>query len=193
MSVNLSKSTLLRKQNSPNSEIKVLLMNYITNKNPDMKVNIPHNTVEILKILIKNSSNEFDNISNNLQRIIDDDKIDFKDIPEFILLVENIYILIVRHRKKLAPFNGETLAVTSGEILKIIIKLLVEMEHFSLNNFISADLDEPNLEDDNEAKKHEKLGLIENSNKIIDVCVKLLLIPINNDCKIARKIFSCCC
>ena len=52
MSINMSKSTLLRKPSSPNSEIKVLLMNYITNKNPDMKVNIPHNTVEILKILI---------------------------------------------------------------------------------------------------------------------------------------------
>ena len=192
MSINLSKSTLLRKPSSSNSEIKVLLMNYITNKNPDMKVNIPHNTVEILKILIKNSSNEFDNISSNLQKIIDDNKIDFKDIPDFIQLVENIYILIVRHRKKLAPFNGKTLATTSGEILKIIIKLLVEMEHFSLNNFISADLDGSNVEDidvNNDAKQ----DLIENSNKIIDMCVKLILIPINNDCKIARKIFSCCC
>lgn len=189
----MSKSTILRKPNSPNSEIKVLLMNYITNTNPNMKVNIPHKTVEILKILIKNSSNEFDNISSNLQKIIDDNKIDFKDIPEFIQLVENIYILIVRHRKKLAPFNGKTLGTTSGEILKIIIKLLVEMEHFSLNNFISAELDGPNLEDENETNNDAKQSLIENSNKIIDVCVKLLLIPINNDCKIARKLFSCCC
>ena len=195
MSINLSKSTLLRKPNSSNSEIKVLLMNYITNKNPDMKVNIPHNTVEILKILIKNSSNEFDNISSNLQKIIDDNKIDFKDIPDFIQLVENIYILIVRHRKKLAPFNGKTLATTSGEILKIIIKLLVEMEHFSLNNFISADLDGTNEEDENgnNINNNAKQDLIENSNKIIDMCVNLILIPINNDCKIARKIFSCCC
>jgi hypothetical protein len=193
MSINLSKSTLLRKPSSPNSEIKVLLMNYITNKNPTMKVNIPHNTVEILKILIKNSSDEFDIISSNLQKIIDDNKIDFKDIPEFIQLVENIYILIVRHRKKLAPFNGKTLATTSGEILKIIIKLLVEMEHFSLNNFISADMDGTNEEDTIDVNNDAKQGLIENSNKVIDVCVKLLLIPINNDCKIARKIFSCCC
>jgi hypothetical protein len=193
MSINLSKSNLLRKPSSPNSEIKVLLMNYITNKNPTMKVNIPHNTVEILKILIKNSSDEFDNISSNLQKIIDDNKIDFKDIPEFIQLVENIYILIVRHRKKLAPFNGKTLATTSGEILKIIIKLLVEMEHFSLNNFISADMDGTNEEDTIDVNNDAKQGLIENSNKVIDVCVKLLLIPINNDCKIARKIFSCCC
>jgi hypothetical protein len=193
MSINLSKSTLLRKPSSSNSEIKVLLMNYITNKNPDMKVNIPHNTVEILKILIKNSSNEFDNISSSLQKIIDDNKIDFKDIPDFIQLVENIYILIVRHRKKLAPFNGKTLATTSGEILKIIIKLLVEMEHFSLNNFISADMDGTNLDDDIDVNNDAKQDLIENSNKIIDMCVKLILIPINNDCKIARKIFSCCC
>ena len=50
----MSKSTLLRTPNSPNSEIKVLLMNYITNTNPEIKVKIPHNTVEILKILIKN-------------------------------------------------------------------------------------------------------------------------------------------
>lgn len=191
----MSKSTLLRKPNTPNSEIKVLLMNYITNVNPNVNpnVNIPHNTVEILKILIKNSSNEFDNISNNLQRIIDDDKIDFKDIPEFILLVENIYAFIVRHRKKLAPFSGKALAVTSGEILKIIIKLLVEMEHFSLNNFISADLDGTSIENENDFKNNAKQGLIENSNKIIDVCVKLLLIPINNDCKIARKVLNCCC
>lgn len=193
MSINLSKSTLLRKPSSSNSEIKVLLMNYITNKNPDMKVNIPHNTVEILKILIKNSSNEFDNISSSLQKIIDDNKIDFKDIPDFIQLVENIYILIVRHRKKLAPFNGKTLATTSGEILKIIIKLLVEMEHFSLNNFISPDMDGTNLDDDIDVNNDAKQDLIENSNKIIDMCVKLILIPINNDCKIARKIFSCCC
>lgn len=193
MSINLSKSTLLRKPSSSNSEIKVLLMNYITNKNPDMKVNIPHNTVEILKILIKNSSNEFDNISSSLQKIIDDNKIDFKDIPDFIQLVENIYILIVRHRNKLAPFNGKTLATTSGEILKIIIKLLVEMEHFSLNNFISPDMDGTNLDDDIDVNNDAKQDLIENSNKIIDMCVKLILIPINNDCKIARKIFSCCC
>ena len=189
----MSKSTLLRTPTSPNSEIKVLLMNYITNKNPNINLNIPHNTVEILKILIKNSSNEFDNISNNLQKIIDDNKIDFKDIPEFILLIENIYILIVRHRKKLAPFSGKILAVTAGEILKIIIKLLVEIEHFSLNNFISADLNGTNIEDDNDTTNDAKQGLIENSNNIIDVCVKLLLITINNECKIARKIFSCCC
>jgi hypothetical protein len=193
MSINLSKSTLLRKPSSSNSEIKVLLMNYITNKNPDMKVNIPHNTVEILKILIKNSSNEFDNISSSLQKIIDDNKIDFKDIPDFIQLVENIYILIVRHRKKLAPFNGKTLATTSGEILKIIIKLLVEMEHFSLSNFISAELDGTNEEDNIDVNNDAKQDLIKNSNKIIDMCVKLILIPINNDCKIARKLFSCCC
>lgn len=193
MSINLSKSTLLRKPSSSNSEIKVLLMNYITNKNPDMKVNIPHNTVEILKILIKNSSNEFDNISSSLQKIIDDNKIDFKDISEFIQLVENIYILIVRHRKKLAPFSGKTLATTSGEILKIVIKLLVEMEHFSLNNFISADMDGTNEEDDIDVNNDAKQDLIKNSNKIIDMCVKLILIPINNDCKIARKLFSCCC
>jgi hypothetical protein len=168
-------------------------MNYITNKNPDMKVNIPHNTVEILKILIKNSSNEFDNISSSLQKIIDDNKIDFKDIPDFIQLVENIYILIVRHRKKLAPFNGKTLATTSGEILKIIIKLLVEMEHFSLSNFISAELDGTNEEDNIDVNNDAKQDLIKNSNKIIDMCVKLILIPINNDCKIARKLFSCCC
>ena len=189
----MSKSTLLRKPNSPNSEIKVLLMNYITNTNPEIKVKIPHNTVEILKILIKNASNEFDNISSNLQKIIEDNKIDFKDIPEFILLVENIYILIVRHRKKLAPFSGETLAMTAGDILKIIIKLLLEMEHFSLNNFINADLNGSSVEDENDINNNEKQGLIENSNKIIDVCVKLILIPINNDCKIARKILSCCC
>ena len=59
-------------------------MNYITNTNPEIKVKIPHNTVEILKILIKNASNEFDNISSNLQKIIEDNKIDFKDIPEFM-------------------------------------------------------------------------------------------------------------
>lgn len=197
MSINLSKSTLLRNTNSPNSEIKVLLMNYITKSNPNMKIDIPHNTVEILKILIKNSTDEFDNISNNLQKIIEDNKIDFKDIPEFILLVENIYIFIVRHRKKLAPFSGKTLAITSGEILKIIIKLLVEIEHFSLNDFINADLDDHNTYDeqdiDNKTINDEKHKLIENSNKIIDVCVKLLIIPINNDCKIARKLFSCCC
>jgi hypothetical protein len=185
MSISLSKPTLLKKPSSSNSEIKVLLMNYITNTNLDKKVNIPHNTVEILKILIKNSDDEFDNISSNLQKIIDDNKIDLKDIPEFIELVENIYKLIVRHRKKLAPFNGKTLATTSGEILKIIIKLLVEMHHYSLNDFISVALDEANEKDTND--------LIENSNKIIDMCVKLILIPINNDCKIARKIFGCCC
>lgn len=193
MSINMSKSTLLRKPSSPNSDIKVLLMDYITNTNPNMKVSIPHNTVEIMKILIKNSTNEFDNISSNLEKIINDNKIDFKDIPEFIQLVENIYILIIRHRKKLAPFNGKTLATTSGEILKIVIKLLVEIEHFSLNKFISADLDEPNLEDNNDTSNDAKQFLIENSNKIIDVCVNLILIPISNDCKIARKIFSCCC
>lgn len=193
MSVNMSKSTLFKNPSSPNSEIKVLLMNYITKTNPNIKVNMPHNTVEILKILIKNSSNEFDNISNNLQKIIEDNKIDFKDIPELILLVENIYTLIIRHRKKLAPFSGTTLAVTAGDILKIIIKVLVEMEHFSLNNFISVDLNGTSENDDNDIKNDEKLNLIENSNKIIDVCVKLILIPINNDCKIARKIFSCCC
>lgn len=189
MSINISKSTLLRQPNLPNSEIKVLLMNYITKKN----LNIPHNTVEILKILIKHSSNEFDNISNKLEKIIEDNKIDFKDIPEFILLVENIYILIVRHRNKLAPFNGETLAKTAGEILKIIIKILVEMEHFCLNNFINVELNGIMVDDDNDITNNEKQGLIENSNKIIDVCVKLISIPINNNCNIVRKLFSCCC
>ena len=83
--------------------------------------------------------------------------------------------------------------MTAGDILKIIINLLLEMEHFSLNNFINADLNGSSVEDENDINNNEKQGLIENSNKIIDVCVKLILIPINIDCKIARKILSCCC
>jgi len=190
----MSKSGLLTKPNNHNSDIKVLLMNYITDKNNNNNnIKIPSNTIEIIKILIKNTSNEFDIISKNLQKIIEDNKIDFKDVPEFILLVENIYTIIVRHRKKLEPFNGQTLAITSGEILKIIIKLLIEMEQFSLSKFIHIDI-EDNQDNDNtfDSKKDEKNKLIENSNNIIDVCVKLIMIPIGNDCNIARKIFSCC-
>ena len=96
----MSKSGLLTKPNNHNSDIKVLLMNYITDKNNiNNNIKIPSNTIEIIKILIKNTSNEFDIISKNLQKIIEDNKIDFKDVPEFILLVENIYTIIVRHRK----------------------------------------------------------------------------------------------
>lgn len=203
----MSKSSLLYKPNNTSSDIKVLLMNYITKKDYNKNIKLPQNTIEILKILIINSTNEFELVSNSLQKIIDDNKIDFKDIPEFIILIENLYILIVRHRKKLAPFSGKTLAVTSGEILKIIIRLLVEMDHFSLSKFINVDINDdafPNNsesidnENDNDnqiidIKRDEKTKLIQYSNNIIDVCIKLLLIPINNDCKIARKMFSCCC
>ena len=194
----MSKSTLLSLPNKPHSDIKVMLMNYITKKD----VKIPQYSIEILKILIKCSSNEFDTISVSLQKIIDDNRIDFKDVPEFILLIENLYILIVRHRKKLAPYSGNALAVTAGEILKIIITLLVEMEYFSLSNFISIDIDDDDHDDNTknndtdeniDSKQHEKNKLISHSSKIIDVCVKLLLIPINNECKIARKVFGCCC
>ena len=193
----MSKSSLLSLPNKPHSDIKVMLMNYITKKD----VKIPQYSIEILKILIKCSSNEFDTITLSLQKIIDDNRIDFKDIPEFILLIENLYILIVRHRKKLAPYNGNALAVTAGEILKIIITLLVEMEYFSLSNFISIDINDDNDDDTKnndtneniDSKQHEKNKLISHSSKIIDVCVKLLLIPINNECKIARKVFGCCC
>ena len=109
------------------SDIKVLLMNYITNSNNNIEFQIPHNTVEILKILIKNSTGEFDKISLSLQNVIQDNKIDFNDVPDFIVLIENLYLLIVRHRKKLAPYSGNTLAINAGEILKIIIRLLIQI------------------------------------------------------------------
>jgi hypothetical protein len=190
----MSKSKSLK---MPNSDLKLLLMNYITN-NVDTKIKIPHNTVEILKVLIKNSSNEFDKISVSLQEIIEDNVIDFKDVPALIILIENLYKLIMRHRKKLAPYNANTLAITSGEILKIIIKILVEMEHFNLSSFIRIDVQDDENKSNNDENSSsninqlDKQKLIINSNQFIDACVKLILIPINSECGFARKIFSCC-
>ena len=198
----MSKSNLLSNPIKTQTDIKVLLMNYITKI--DCKINIPQYSKEILKILIKHSTNEFEIISINLQKIIDDNRIDFKDVPEFIVLIENLYILIVRHRKKLSPYNGNALAVTSGEILKIIIQLLVEMDYFSLSEFINININNHDYnndyDNDNEEstkqidfKQHEKEKFINHAFKIIDVCIKLLLIPINNNCKVVKSIFNCCC
>lgn len=181
------------------STIKELVVSHITD---NIYVGIPEEVVSTINVIMRDTSNKFENIETILLDIIDDNKIDFNDVPHFIKIIEEIYYLLIQNKKYLKSFTSKSFAIVSGELLKIMVRVLVERENKSpkkltiIVNDVSdsdndSDISQVQLNEVGNLKNKEKF--FENADNVIDISVKLLLIPISSGCTSTfKKIFKCC-
>lgn len=178
---------------------KELIVSHITDK---IYVGIPEEVVSTINVILRDTSDKFENIETILLDIIDDNKIDFDDVPHFIKIIEEIYHLLIQNKKYLKTFTSKSFAIVSGELLKIMVRVLVERENnspkkqsISVNDVSDSDndsdLSQVQLNDMGNIKNKERF--FKNADNVIDISVKLLLIPISSGCTSTfKKIFKCC-
>jgi hypothetical protein len=101
------------------------LLQFETNKNIST-IQLNEKEISIIQFLAKNSPDFLNGVKTCLLEIIKDGKIDSNDIPQFFILIKNIYTLF--HKQPQIKIND--IASTVGSILKYII-------HIILNNNIT--------------------------------------------------------
>ena len=118
--------------------------------NPDL--------LRIVNYLIDNDNHVFfENIEKCLRNITYDNKIDSKDIPDILKLLESTYLLILKLKKM--KFTKKAGIYNAGELLKLVIKILI-MEHKV------------------EVAKTNKIQYINQFNHLVDTTISLMMLPI---------------
>jgi len=120
------------------------------------QVNLTPELIEIIKKILSASPDCFNDIEKAVNEIIKDGKIDSKDIPQFIIVVQKIYKII--YSLKDAKFDAKKRSEFTASVLKFIVHLLV------LERKIKID-------EDKEAQ------FLTDCDALIDACIGLLSFP----------------
>lgn len=110
------------------SELLLNLLNDV-NRLQQFKVRIKPEIKECILLLVSQDSEIFDNMDENIKKIIKDNKINSKDVPELLKLIQNLYKSINKSKdiiKKTDPYK------LTEKILIIIIALY--LEYNNINN-----------------------------------------------------------
>ena len=143
--------------NNSISKLQLLLEQFIKKTGiTNYKYVISNKTKEIIQLIIKKYPIYFETIEKLITNIVKDDKIDSYDIPDIIILIKMLYEII--YNLKEVKLTTMEYADTCKSILYIIIYILVEEKQIHIS-------------DD---KKDE---FLKNQEKLIDVCIKLILLP----------------
>ena len=134
--------------------LKKELENEATKNNISIK--LTPDIINTINNIITLSPNTLNDIEKAIIDIVKDEKIDFKDIPEIIILIQRLYQFI--YSLKNTKFDYNKVAEITSSILKFIVHLLV------LERKIK-------IADD----KQEKF--LNEINSLIDSCVSLLVFP----------------
>ena len=139
------------------TDLQILLEQFIKNTGiREYKYVINNKTKQIIELIINKCPIYFKSIEKVIKNIVKDDKIDYSDIPDIIILFKTLYeILYNLNEVKLTTAER---ADTCKSILYFTIYILVEEKQI-------------NISDD---KKEE---FLENLEKLINVCIKLVLLP----------------
>lgn len=81
---------------------------------------------DIIENIIKKFPSDLDNISNNIKEILEDNKIDYKDIPK-------IFKLIVNLNKCKYIKNKKFTSIEIIDFIKFFFKLLLDVEYLKIN------------------------------------------------------------
>ena len=95
------------------------LLQFEMNKNIS-NIQLNEKEISIIKFLSTNAPDYLNGVKTCLLEIIKDGKIDSKDIPQFIMLIKNIYTLFHTHKE-----ININIAPTVGSILKYIIHIIL--------------------------------------------------------------------
>lgn len=127
----------------------------ISNENIKNKISIKltPDMINLINNIIKLSPNSLNDIDNSIKKVIKDGKIDSKDIPTLIVIIQDLYCLI--YSIKNVKFDNVKRAEVTSSILKFIIHLLVLEKKIV-------------IEDNKQAE------FLADTDVLIDNCVKLL-------------------
>jgi hypothetical protein len=116
-------------------------------------IHLSKEVVEIINKIVDKTPALLSEIEKSVIEVIKDGKIDAKDIPEFIIIVQILYERL--HNLKDILLNSFKCAETSATILKFIIHTLIEERKIKI--------DEEN-----------KAEILSQFDKLIDSCISLL-------------------
>jgi hypothetical protein len=123
-------------------------------QNSNASIAIDDKTKEIITKLIEVKTTLFVDIVNSVLNIIQDNKIDSKDVPIFMLLLQQLYEILYS-LKELKKLSKSEIADSCGLILKFILHMLVDEGHIVIA----------------EERKVEFLGEMD---ILIDTCISLI-------------------
>ena len=122
--------------------------------------------VKFIKLILANSPQSFTDIENCVNSIISDNTINASDIPKFLTLVKDFYVVIQNVNASNTSLTGKQLVNISANIIKFILPITLKK-----NNVYND-------------------TIVQNTNTIIDTCVDLLLvIPQVKKCKCSLLCF----
>jgi len=122
--------------------------------------------VKLIKLILTNSPQSFVDIENSITSIISDNTISASDIPKFITLVKDFYVVVKTTNASNISLSGEQIVNISASIVKFILPIILNK-----NNVYNE-------------------VIVQNANTIIDTCVDLLLIiPEVKKCKLGLLCF----
>jgi hypothetical protein len=87
------------------------------------KITLTPELVKMIKAILSASPNCFDDIKNAVCEIVKDNKIDSKDIPQFIVVVQKMYQII--YSLKNVKIDAKKRSEFTAEVLKYIVHLLI--------------------------------------------------------------------
>ena len=125
--------------------------------NPSSRINVPlsDKTVDIIQSLIRTQPDLFKEINIDMINIIQDNKIDTKDVPHFIQLVNKLYIILNTYNITKNQLSKHDLADTCATIVKFLIQFLIEEEYIPMKEAIRD-------------------AFYTDTNALIDACVSLI-------------------
>jgi hypothetical protein len=134
---------------------KKLLTELLVSEEMKSKINIKLNNNEILVItnILKYAPEFLNHIEKSVIEIVKDNRIDTNDIPNLIILIQNIYELL--HKLDKIKIDDKNIADVCGNVLKFIIHVMVEERKIKIQ----------------EDKKNEFLAL---ADKLVDSCISLI-------------------
>lgn len=108
--------------------------------------------VNFIKLILANSPESFLDMEKSISSIIADNTINASDIPKFITLVKDFYIVVKSVNASNTSITGEQIVNISAGIIKFTLPIILKKSN------VYSD------------------SIIQNANTIIDTCVDLLLI-----------------
>lgn len=120
------------------------------------QINLDDQLINIIKTILSAAPDMFNNIEKAANEIIKDGKIDSKDIPQLIIIVQQIYQMI--YSLKNIKLDAKKRSEITGTVLKYFIHLLVLLEKIKIEN-------------------DKKDQFLKDCDALIDACIGLLSFP----------------
>jgi TusA-related sulfurtransferase len=144
--------------------VEILLSNQLSQENIPNSISLNNEELSIIKELVANSPTSLKDINETFLAILSDGKISVIDIPQFIRIIKDVYVIC--HQSNQITLDPNALVVSMGPVVKYIVRAII-----SRNNIENTDL------------------VISCCDNIIDVSVEMMQLqsnikPLKQTCKL---------